>query len=155
MVTLEFSSKRRHQKNITMNQMTSTLLHQQQPPPTTASYNPTPCAIDAPLCAINDMDRPMIVARTSDPRIYGRAAKLSTFPNRYVMDNVKYFACVSKDELPADLDKPIVNWQPFDNVNCRGLAQECSWFAYGGDASFAVDAEKMASIASNPPNCSN
>ena len=69
------------------------------------------------------------------------------------MDVVKFSSCIEKDQLPQDLDDPIVKWQPFDPVNGRALSQECSWFGFGGDASFVVDANKMASIAESTPNC--
>jgi hypothetical protein len=123
------------------------------PPPTAASYNPSPSAIDTPLCAKDNTDEGAIVARTSDPRIYARAATLSTFSSRYVMDNVKFSSCISKEDMPVDLDDPIVKWQPFDQRNGRVISQECSWFAFGGDASFVVDADKVANIVSSSPSC--
>lgn len=123
----------------------------------TASYNCPPTAIDAPLCTITDTDIGSIVNRTSDPRIYARAATLSTFTARYVMDDVKFSSCTAKEDLPDNLDEPIVKWQPFASVTeCQNQmtkgADNCSWYAFGGDKSFVVDDDKAAKITANCGN---
>ena len=69
----------------------------------------------------------MAVARAGDPRIYARAAKLSTLPSRYVFDDVKYTACLTRSDLPTHLDDTILVTKPFDPLMALGDKNECTW----------------------------
>jgi hypothetical protein len=63
------------------------------------------------------------VRRTADPRIYASASKQSIKPEKYVINPIMYYNCISIKDIPSEVDKPVV----YTDVNANKILETCSW----------------------------